>query len=154
LPDDRAIVVHYGLPNIGAKLVSAHLKKIRLPIPLGINIVKTNRGIDAPPDAADVIIADYVDSVRLLKERADYLSLNLSCPNTEMGRDFFADQDNLRGLLAALNGLRIACPVFLKISPRYEDKDLELLLAAVAGVDFIVSLRRACVVSIGVGVGR
>src|SRR5438270_8713620 len=55
-------------------------------IPLGINIVKTNRGIDAPPDPDEVILDDYVQSVRLLKDHGDYLCLNLSCPRSEERR--------------------------------------------------------------------
>ncbi len=137
LPQDRAICVHYGLPNIGAAAVARHLEKSRLPVPLGINIVKTNRGIDAPPDSTDAIIADYVRSVRILKDRGDYLSLNLSCPNTEMGRDFFAEPGNLRLLLTALRDLDISRPVFLKISPLYGPRGLDQVLTAVEGMDFI-----------------
>ena len=52
LPQDRAIVVHYGLPNDGAPAVAARLARKRLPVPLGINIVKTNRGLDGPTESA------------------------------------------------------------------------------------------------------
>src|SRR5687767_9903490 len=43
LPEDRAIVVAYGVPNDGARAVAGRLSGMRLPVPLGINIVKTNR---------------------------------------------------------------------------------------------------------------
>ena len=137
LPLDRAIVVHYGLPNDGAEAVARELARKTLPIPLGINIVKTNRGLDAPPDPDDAIIADYVRSVDTLKACGDYLSLNLSCPNTEMGRDFFADKRNTVRLLTALAGLDIRCPLFLKISPLGGVQAIEELLAAVDGFDFV-----------------
>ncbi len=137
LPEDGAICVHYGLPNMGAAAVARRLEKLRLPVPLGINIVKTNRGIDAPPDSTDAIVADYVRSVRILKDRGDYLTLNLSCPNTEMGRDFFAEPGNLRLLMTALSDLNISRPVFLKISPLYGPQGLERVLMAVEGMDFI-----------------
>jgi len=67
LPEDEAIVVHYGLQNEGAKVISKRLANVSHQTPLGINIVKTNRGINAPADNADVIIDDYVRSLRLLK---------------------------------------------------------------------------------------
>lgn len=76
-------------------------------------------------------------SVRTLQDRADYLTLNLSCPNTEMGRDFFADRANLHDLLAVLGELDIRCPVFLKVSPNYGVKGLERFLRAAERADFI-----------------
>jgi dihydroorotate dehydrogenase (fumarate)/dihydroorotate dehydrogenase len=117
LPADRATVVHYGLPNDGAVAVAARLAGVRLPVPLGINLVKSNLGIDAPPDSDEAIIDDYVRSARLLAPRADYLTLNLSCPNTETGRNFFEEKARIARCLAALSDVGIACPVFLKVSP-------------------------------------
>ena len=137
LPEDRAILVHYGLPNEGAERVAARLRARRPPIPLGINIVKTNRGLHAPPDPDEAIVDDYVRSVRLLKDLADYLTLNLSCPNTEMGRDFFADRCNTARLLEALAGLDIRCPVFLKVAPLGGVAAIETLLAAAEPAPFV-----------------
>ena len=137
LPEDRAIAVHYGLPNDGADAVAERLRGRRRTVPLGINIVKTNRGIGAPPDAADGIIADYLHSVRVLQERGDYLHLNLSCPNTETGRNFFADREHIERLLEALGELEISRPVFLKVSPLGGVRAIEELLEAVDGADFV-----------------
>ncbi|MHC4442897.1 MAG: quinone-dependent dihydroorotate dehydrogenase [Planctomycetota bacterium] len=137
LPVDRAIVVNYGLPNDGATVVARRLAGSELPIPLGINIVKTNRGIGAPAESDEEIIDDYVRSVQILKDCADYLCLNLSCPNTETGRDFFTERVNTIRLLDALSELNIQCPVFLKISPLGGVKAIEELLSAVEGFGFI-----------------
>jgi len=117
LPEDRAIAVHYGLPNDGARTIAERLAKIHLPVPLGINLVKTNRGLGAPPESGDQIINEYVEAARVLSPVADYLMLNLSCPNTEDGRDFFADAGHLRAFLTALGELQLSVPVFLKVSP-------------------------------------
>lgn len=130
LPRDEAIVVHYGLPNDGAEQVARRLDGRRLPVPLGINLVKTNRGIDAPAEDADAIIADYVGSARRLAPRADYLMLNLSCPNTADGRDFFADRGHLDLCLAALREADLRVPVFLKLSPAGGIPMIETVLAA------------------------
>ncbi len=137
LVPDEGILVHYGLPNDGAEAVARRLDGLHLPVPLGINIVKTNRGLHAPPEPDDAIIADYVRSVTRLKDRADYLHLNLSCPNTESGRDFFADRANITRLLNALAELKIGCPVFLKVSPLGDVRAIETLLEAVEPVPFI-----------------
>jgi dihydroorotate dehydrogenase (fumarate)/dihydroorotate dehydrogenase len=137
LPDDRAIVVHYGLPNDGIPAIAARLQQTRLPVSLGVNIVKTNRGRGAPPETADQIIAEYAEGARLMAPQADYLMLNLSCPNTEDGRDFFADAGNLQACLAALAQLDIACPVFLKVSPLGGIATIERVLAAAEPHAFI-----------------
>ena len=130
LPQDRAIVVHYGLPNDGARVVAARLGGQRPGCPLGINIVKTNRGQGCGPETKDQIVAEYVAAARILAPHADYLMFNLSCPNTEDGRDFFADRGNLAACLAALGEIDFAIPVFLKVSPLGGIAAIERLLGA------------------------
>jgi dihydroorotate dehydrogenase (fumarate)/dihydroorotate dehydrogenase len=129
LPDDEAIVVNYGLPNEGAAAVAARLVRTRIPVPLGINIVKTNRP-GAAGETKDSIIAEYADAARILAPRADYLMFNLSCPNTEDCGDFFADRGCLDALLQALGSLGLKVPVFLKASPRGGIAAIERLLSA------------------------
>lgn len=131
LPEDRAIVVHYGLPNDGAAAITRRLSRIRLPVPLGINIVKTNRGRHAPPETPEQIIAEYAAAARTYAPHADYLMFNLSCPNTEDGRDFFADATHLRDWLAAIAELHLSKPIFLKVSPLGGIAAIEQLLQAV-----------------------
>lgn len=137
LPEDRAVVVHYGLQNDGAEAASDRLAARRASVAVGANIVKTNRGVDAPTESADVIIDEYVRAVRVLHDVSDYLTLNLSCPNTENGRDFFSDSANTRRLMDALSDVSPTRPVFLKVSPLGEDEAIEGLLEAVDGVSFV-----------------
>lgn len=137
LPEDRAIVVAYGVPNDGARTVAARLEKISLPVPLGINIVKTNRGPGIPPESAGEIIGEYVDAARVLAPHADYLMFNLSCPNTEDGRDFFADRGHLDASLAALGEIGLTRPVFLKVSPLGGVTMIEQVLEAAAPHSYI-----------------
>lgn len=137
LPKDNAVVVHYGLQNHGADIISQRLMQTRHHHPLGINIVKTNRGINAPPDTEDDILTDYIHSINQLKTCADYLALNLSCPNTEMGRDFFAEKSHIIRFIDALNNLDIPCPVFLKISPTGGIPAIEDMLEAVDHATFV-----------------
>jgi dihydroorotate dehydrogenase (fumarate)/dihydroorotate dehydrogenase len=137
LPADRAICVHYGLLNDGAEAVARRLTGQRWPVPLGINIVKTNHGINASPDSAETIFDDYLRSVALLKDVGDYLCLNLSCPNTETGCNFFALPGKLEELLARLKELNLSCPVFVKISPVGGVPAIEGVLQAAESFRFV-----------------
>jgi len=137
LPEDEAIVVHYGLPNDGVDVIAARLAGTRLPVPLGVNLVVTNRGAGAPPLGADQIIGEYVASAKAMAPHADYLMLNLSCPNTVDGRDFFADAGHLDACLAALDQTSLRLPVFLKVSPLGGIAAIECVLAAAGGRDFV-----------------
>jgi dihydroorotate dehydrogenase (fumarate)/dihydroorotate dehydrogenase len=137
LPQDEAVVVHYGLQNDGAEVVAGRLKGMPRRVPLGINIVKTNRGVGAPADCEADILDDYARSIALLKDCGDYLTLNMSCPNTEMGRDFFAEKDHVVRFLTVLSDVAIRCPVFLKVSPLGGIRAIEDLLEAVDGFDFV-----------------
>jgi dihydroorotate dehydrogenase (fumarate)/dihydroorotate dehydrogenase len=140
LPDDQAIVVHYGLPNEGTKAIAERLTGMRLPVPLGINLVVTNRGPGAPPLNADQIIGEYVAAAKAMAPHADYLMLNLSCPNTVDGRDFFADAGHLHACLTALGEIRLRLPVFLKVSPLGGIEAIERVLAAADSCDFVAGL--------------
>lgn len=137
LPDDQAIAVHYGLPNDGAATIAQRLQGIRLPVPLGINLVVTNRGAGSALPHADEIIGEYVAAAKAMAPYADYLMLNLSCPNTVDGRDFFADAGHLDACLAALGETRPSVPVFLKVSPLGGIEAIERVLAAAEQRDFV-----------------
>jgi dihydroorotate dehydrogenase len=137
LPDDRGTIVHYGLPNDGAEAIAERLRHIRLPVPLGINLVVTNRGPGGAPLSADQIIGEYVSAAKMMAPQADYLMLNLSCPNTADGRDFFADAGHLKACLAALGEIGLRRPVFLKVSPLGGIEAIERVLAAADAHDFV-----------------
>jgi dihydroorotate dehydrogenase len=137
LPHDQAIAVHYGLPNDGVPIISQRLEGIRLPVPLGVNLVVTNRGTGSAPLRADEIIAEYVAAAKAMAQHADYLMLNLSCPNTEDGCDFFADSDHLDACLVALGETKLSVPVFLKVSPLGGIEAIERVLAAAEDREFV-----------------
>ena len=128
LPQDRAIVVNYGLPNEGAEVVARRLAVHRPRVPLGVNIVKTNFGPDAPASSDEEILADYERSVSLTHRHAGYLALNLSCPNAKGGKDFFAVTGNIARLLERLYPMDIACPVFLKVAPNPDTAAIDRLI--------------------------
>jgi len=128
---DRGIVVNYGLPNDGAERIAARLAQSRRPVPLGINLVNTNRGPAAAAESDDEILGDYVASADRLRPYADYFCLNLSCPNTREGRGFFADTERLRRLLERFDERSFGCPIILKVAPFPGLAELESFLTVV-----------------------
>lgn len=137
LPEDRAIVVNYGLPNDGVELVARRLERFRPHVPLGVNLVKTNDGPTAPNCSADAVYEDYRQSVGHIHRLASYLTLNLSCPNADGRGSFFADLDHVSRLLECLRPLPIECPVFLKVAPNPEPRAIEDLIAITEPFDFV-----------------
>lgn len=136
-PEERAIVVNYGLPNDGAVRVAKRLRTVHRTVPLGVNIVNTNHGPGAPPQPDEAIIADYVASVNRLQPHATYLTLNLSCPNTCDGRAFVSETARVKDLLSAVSRAHPNRPVFLKVAPFADLALLDRFLDAVDGYSFI-----------------
>lgn len=137
LPQDRSIVVNYGLPNDGAEVVAQRLASHRSRAPLGVNIVKTNDGSDAPACSNEDILVDYVRSVELMHSHANYLTLNLSCPNAKGGQDYFAFPGSISHLLERLMSHNIDCPIFLKVTPNPDPAALERLIAEAEPFKFV-----------------
>ncbi len=125
LPEDQSLINRMGLNNQGADVIIDRLKKLNLSIPLGINIAKTN-------DAAihgEAAVEDYAYSYRKASEVADYITVNISCPNTGEGKTF-EDPDALEALL---KGLPLTgtdrIPTLVKFSVDTAKAELEKLVA-------------------------
>lgn len=118
LPQDRALINRMGLNNDGATAVAARLLYTvqRKRTPLGVNLAKTHD----PSILGDAAVADFCESFARLAGLADYVALNISCPNTREGKTF-ADPQALDTLLAALFARRREVapqvPVLLKLAP-------------------------------------
>ena len=116
LPEDRALVNRMGLNNDGADAVAERLRATERTLPLGINLAKTHD----PAILGDAATADFLHSFRRLAPLADYVALNVSCPNTAEGKTF-EDPAAFDGLLAAVMALRadlgLSVPVLVKLSP-------------------------------------
>ena len=115
LPKDKGLIVYYGLSNSGA--VYARNKMMQLkkyPIPLGISIAPTT-GL-----SLEGMMADYEKSFETLFSVADFITVNVSCPNV-VGCDLFTQVSFTKDLLQKINALRkkynTNIDVFLKIGP-------------------------------------
>src|SRR3546814_3262052 len=121
LVEDGAIVNRMGFNNGGQAAAAeriACLRRTGLPVPLGINI-------GANKDSADRI-ADYAKGASVMAPLADYLTVNISSPNTP-GLRALQDKEALEALLdgvaAAQEGA--AKPVFLKVAPDLGPADID-----------------------------
>lgn len=114
---DEAIINRMGLNNDGAEVVRTRLEsQKKRTIPLGINVAKTH----IPGLYGDTAIEDFIVGARTFAPLADYLVLNVSCPNTEDGKTF-EEPDALNKLLEALipevRAIAPEVPVLVKLSP-------------------------------------
>ncbi len=97
LPKDHSLINRMGLNNQGSEAIVNTLSKLNLKIPLGVNIAKTNDS----SIHGDAAVQDYLISYELANKVADYITINISCPNTGEGKTF-EDPDALQQLLEAL----------------------------------------------------
>lgn len=116
LAEDRAIINRLGMPGDGADAVAARLERFRERHPdcrmrIGVS-VGSNR------DSTD-IAADMVGCIRRLGPFADFLTVNLSSPNTAGLRDWQVGA-RLSAVLAAAHDARAGLagrpPLFVKIA--------------------------------------
>lgn len=111
LREDEAVINRMGFNNEGQPSAYSRLRERRA----RHGIVGVNIG--ANKDSADRI-ADYVAGVQAMSAVADYLTINISSPNTP-GLRQLQDEGALRALLAAVAEARSknAPPIFLKVAP-------------------------------------
>ncbi|MFM9975433.1 MAG: quinone-dependent dihydroorotate dehydrogenase [Beijerinckiaceae bacterium] len=142
LTEDGAVINRYGLNSEGATAVRQRLTARK------ILATRTDRGIvgvniGANKDATDRI-ADYVMLVRELAPVCDYISVNVSSPNTPGLRNLQA-RATLDDLLArviearnALDGRPV--PLLLKIAPDVSEADLDDMVdvARTRGIDGMI----------------
>ena len=144
LPQDGGLINRPGLNSEGSSAVYRRLKDATFDMPTGINIVKTAD----PTIAGACAIDDYLSCFSKFHPLADFITLNLSCPNTSEGRTF-EDPETLAPFLYQLKATRASLvkgnapkPIFIKLSPDLDDEMLfEILsLAREVGIE-------GCVVS-------
>jgi len=117
LPEDRALVVNYGLLSSGADAArirfASYRKRNRWEIPVGVSVAKSNvTGL-----SGDAGFEDLISAFRKLEPYADYMTVNVSCPNTGDGEQYCKDPAKYREVLNRLDNLNPDKPVFFKISP-------------------------------------
>jgi dihydroorotate dehydrogenase len=129
LPEQQALINRLGFNNDGADAIAHRLAALRKSgrwpaVPVGINIGKSR----ATPleEATD----DYIYSLRMLRDFADYITLNISSPNTPGLREL-QEPERLSQLLYAISKETGTAPkpLVVKISPDLSVAELKAILA-------------------------
>lgn len=133
LPADRGVINRMGFNNDGQ--ARAHARLSRRPRDRGVLGVN----IGANKDAVDRI-ADYAGGVRRMADVADYLTINISSPNTP-GLRGLQDAGAMTELLDAATEARGTAgpPIFLKLAPDLEPRDIDAIVRVAHGkVDALI----------------
>ena len=130
LAEDRAVINRMGFNNEGLEAAKPRLERKRGGV-VGINV-------GANKDSADRI-ADYVTGAREIAPLADYLTINISSPNTP-GLRALQDKGALDELLHAVMEVRGNKPIFLKVAPDLERADIDDIaeVTLARGVDALI----------------
>ncbi|MDQ0837843.1 quinone-dependent dihydroorotate dehydrogenase [Sphingomonas faeni] len=116
LPEDRAVINRLGFNNGGLDGALPRAQSAKRNGILGINV-------GANKDATDRT-ADYVHGVTRAAPHADYITINISSPNTPGLRDL-QHGAALRDLLAACTAAKGTTPIFLKVAPDLDPADID-----------------------------
>jgi dihydroorotate dehydrogenase len=144
LAEDRAVINRLGFNNLGVEAAGKRLaKRWRRGNLVGavqqLDAKLTGRrsligvNVGANRDSADRI-ADYAAAVRAMAPYANYLTVNVSSPNTP-GLRALQDAGALEALLEAVREARgrIGPPLFLKVAPDLEPADIDSIARVAAG---------------------
>ena len=119
LEDDGALINRLGFNNDGIEIIKNRIKSEKKKGVVGINIGPNKNTKDQKND--------FCIGLKNFFDIADYITVNISSPNTEGLRDFH-DQEKLEDLLLALNKIKsenkINIPLLLKISPDIKDNHI------------------------------
>jgi len=115
LPKDKSLIVYYGLANKGIKSAVDKIKNFKTSnFPFGVSIAPTT-GL-----SIDQMSDDYLRSFEAIFPYADYVTLNVSCPNVA-NCDLFTQVDFIKDLIKKVNNLKnklnSTVDIFLKIGP-------------------------------------
>jgi dihydroorotate dehydrogenase len=142
LPEHNAIINRMGFNNEGLEHLVARVAKRRYSGVLGINVGKNKV---TPAEEAD---SDYRKGIAAVYDYADYITVNVSSPNTPGLRDLQFG-DSLKQLLAAIKeeqGIQHQAtgryvPLAVKIAPDMDDDEIRFVANALleTGIDGVVA---------------
>ena len=119
LVEDEALINRLGFNNLGSKNVSSRIRSNAPKGLLGINI--------GPNKNTKNRLNDYLIGLRTFQDIADYITINISSPNTENLRDFH-NETKLDELVNSIEEekikLKSKIPIVVKVSPDILDNKI------------------------------
>ena len=112
LVEDEALINRLGFNNHGAEIVKDRIKRNNKLGLLGINIGPNKDSSDR--------LNDYLIGLKTFYDDADYITINISSPNTENLRTFHEGdklQDLLKSIMEEKKNLNSNIPIAVKVSP-------------------------------------
>ena len=112
LVEDEALINRLGFNNHGAEIVKNRIKRNKKLGLLGINIGPNKDSSDR--------LNDYLIGLKTFYDDADYITINISSPNTENLRTFHEGdklQDLLKSIMEEKKNLNSNIPIAVKVSP-------------------------------------
>ncbi len=141
LPNNQAIINRMGFNNKGVDHLLANLKRAKPDIIIGINIGKNKT---TPNESA---ANDYIYCFKKVHQLADYVTINISSPNTVDLRQL-QKSENLSELLTALKKEQLKAekesnkytPIVVKIAPDQDDEATDNMANIIkkSGMDGII----------------
>ncbi len=120
LVEDEALINRLGFNNYGSKNIFDRIKSNKQIGLLGINI--------GPNKESNDRLEDYLHCFKIFQNVADYITINISSPNTEKLRNFH-DQTKLNKLLKSIDkekkNLSSKIPIAVKVSPDIEENEIK-----------------------------
>ena len=135
LVEDEALINRLGFNNQGARKIVRRIRRNNPAGLLGINI--------GPNKESNEKIKDYIECLKIFHNEADYITINISSPNTENLRSFH-EQTKLNHLLETIKkekiNLNSKIPIVVKVSPDINDREIQMICDVLIGnsVDAII----------------
>ena len=122
LEEDEALINRLGFNNVGSDESQRNIERNSPDGLIGINI--------GPNKDTENRIEDYLVCFRKFHKLADYITINISSPNTENLRNFHK-HDELVNLIKNINDEKIKLnsevPIAVKISPDIDEENIEAI---------------------------
>ena len=123
LPEEKALINRMGFNNKGMLHVSKIAEKPKLGI-VGVNIGANAKSINK--------ILDYTNVFEFIAHLFDYVTINVSSPNTKNLRDL-QKPETLEKILQDVNTINVSLkrkvPIFIKIAPDLNDSNVTEILS-------------------------
>ena len=119
---DQALINRLGFNNLGVENISNRIRSNLKKGLLGVNI--------GPNKDSEDRLNDYLIGLRNFHDIADYITINISSPNTENLRNFHDEKkfdDLINSIQEEKDKLNSKIPIVVKISPDILEQQIELI---------------------------